>query len=94
MKYLTVVTFIFLIHVSMATINAALLVTGGQFSDMFTSPLSAQMQPSQSWFNSVEVNAKDDSYYTNQAFQDASFGDFLQSALATAKAIAKFVIGF
>ena len=95
MKYLTVVTFIFLLHVSMATLNAALVASGNKFTDNVYAVGMFKLQPSQSWFDNVETEAKDDQYFTTTAFQGASgFGDFVQAAISTAKGIAKFVIMF
>lgn len=92
MKYLAVVTLFFMLHVSMATINAALVASGGKFTDIVNPIGSAELQPSETWFSRVESKAKDDEYFTSQAFQGASgFGDFVQAAIATAKGIAIFI---
>ena len=95
MKYLTVVTFIFLLHVSMATINAALVASGNKFTDIVDAVGMFKLQPSQSWFDNIETEAKEDQYFTSSALQGASgFGDFVQSAISVAKGIAKFVTLF
>ena len=91
MKYIVVVTLVFLMHVSMATINAALVASGNTFTDIVNPIGTFKLQPSQSWLFNVENEAKGNQYFQSSATQQASsnfgFGDFV-------KALAIFITTF
>lgn len=92
MKYLNLVIFVFILHVSIAVINAALVATGSSFSDLLSSNQFTTMQQSQTWLDSAQSEVQNDQYFTSPAFQGASgLGDYVQAAIATAKGIAMFI---
>ena len=86
MKFIGIALIIFILNVSIATINAL-----GYFT------VGAQVQPQQSWLGQVNEQAvRDEEYFQNIATQDTSnafgFGDFLKGLVLFVSTFAKGVI--
>lgn len=78
MKYLSIVLFIFFIHVSMAIVNT-------------TGILSVEYQEQEDWFDDVKDDRlKDESYVQSQVSTSAEsfgFGDFIKGILYFVRAV-------